>query len=105
MTREAFWARFDRSGGPASCWPWLGAHDRDGYGVVRISGVVTRTHVVAWETATGRPVPPGKVLRHGCDNPPCGNPAHLRVGTYTQNLVEAWQRRRSHRRRRRGRRA
>lgn len=31
---------------------------------------------------------------HSCDNPPCVNPAHLRVGTGSENQQDAWDRKR-----------
>lgn len=41
------------------------------------------THV-ALELA-GRPVSPGMLACHTCDNPKCCNPAHLFVGTHLDN--------------------
>lgn len=42
-------------------------------------------HVMAYVTEHG-PVPPGMVVRHFvCDNPPCVNPEHLRLGTVGDN--------------------
>ena len=94
VTVEAFWARFDRSGGPDACWPWMGGHDGDGYGAVRVGPVVVRTHTLAFETHHRRLVRGGMLLRHVCDNPPCGNPAHLIEGEYSDNLRDQWKRKR-----------
>jgi len=30
------------------------------------------------------------VVMHSCDNPPCVNPMHLRVGTQSENIIEAF---------------
>ena len=40
---------------------------------------------MAWELANGRSVPDGLFICHRCDNPPCCNPAHLFLGTQTDN--------------------
>lgn len=42
-------------------------------------------HRAAFQAATG--IDPGeKLVCHSCDNPPCCNPAHLFLGTETDNV-------------------
>lgn len=100
MLVDAFWNCFDRSGGLDSCWPWTKARNKEGYGAMRVGGVWVATHVVAFETHHGRRVKPGMVVRHGCDNPPCGNPAHLKEGTRGDNLSDQYCRNRRRKRER-----
>ena len=73
---------------PNDCWPWLGAHDSNGYGCLEINGKLTRAHRVVWELTHKRKVGKFKV-RHTCDNKPCCNPRHLRRGTQKQNMHDA----------------
>lgn len=40
------------------------------------------------------PVPADALVIHGCDNPPCCNPAHLRLGTHADNAADRRDRRR-----------
>lgn len=60
-TKEEFWARIDRSGGVAACWPWLGVVDREGYGQTRWHGRQFRSHrqqvVVLCDPPYGAAVP------------------------------------------------
>lgn len=85
--RERVAAKLDISGGPSACWLWTGPRDRKGYGRLsrgrRGEGMVS-AHRAAWELAHG-PIPAGMFVCHRCDNPPCCNPAHLFVGTASDN--------------------
>lgn len=65
------------------CVPWSGKRDRDGYGTI---GKV-RAHRQAYIDAYGD-IPDGLHVLHECDNPPCVNPAHLRLGTNLDNIQD-----------------
>lgn len=78
-------------GEPGHCWEYPGARDPDGYGVVSAQSDGSgrkqkqlRVARVAYERRHG-PVPPGKLVMHTCDNPPCWNPDHLKVGSVLEN--------------------
>lgn len=79
-----FQARIDKRGGD-ECWPYMGARCRDGYGSLRLGGVQTSAHRLAYTLAFGE-IPPGAHVRHKCDNPPCCNPAHLEAGSQLDNM-------------------
>lgn len=85
---ERFWRKV-RRGAPNECWPWIGARDRAGYGRVTQAGATTnlRAHRLALAYA-GVAVPNDLCVLHACDNPPCCNPSHLRVGTYLDNAKD-----------------
>lgn len=71
-----FWARSDRSGGTASCWPWLGACDRQGRGWCRYDGKVKFAHHVAEFLETGA-WPRRAELKPCTLDSSCVNPAHF----------------------------
>ena len=85
--RERFWAKVDCRT-PNECWEWQAARRRGGYGVFKLAGHLQTAHRVSWILNVG-PIPPGKLIVHLCNNPPCVNPAHLRVATQKQNLMYA----------------
>lgn len=83
---EHLWSRVDRSAGENSCWEFRGSLTRGGYGEFAHGGRRMGAHRAAWEVTNG-PIPEGMAVRHKvCDNPPCCNPAHLRLGTHERNM-------------------
>lgn len=94
---ERYWAKVDVRG-LDECWVWLGLRDLRGYGRIytgkRASGteIQAYAHRVGCELAQANPLPPGIVVRHRCDNPPCQNPDHLELGTQHENLRDMFDR-------------
>ena len=80
----------------AGCWLWAGAVDPNGYGRFRDQGKTVLAHRFAYEHFIA-PIPVGMYLCHLCDTPACCNPAHLEVGTQTDNMRQAVQRGRTDR--------
>lgn len=84
----SFWRHVKKSAGDG-CWVWTGAVDRGGYGKIgtgrRGSKRVIAAHRLSYEMHVDD-LMPGDVVMHACDNPPCVNPAHLRVGTTQDNI-------------------
>ena len=93
-TIARFNAKVDRSGGPDACWPWTAGRFGTGYGAFKVRGRNHHAHRIAYELAHDEPIPsdpdaPKVFVCHACDNPPCCNPAHLWLGTTTDNMRDA----------------
>jgi hypothetical protein len=81
--RDRFWANVQKSEG---CWLWIGLRITSGYGQFWFGKRKVRmAHRAAYELMVG-PIPPGFILRHRCDNPPCVRPDHLEPGTQKDNI-------------------
>lgn len=67
------------------CWLWAGKTDVHGYGLLAHDGKIVRAHRVAYSLMVGD-IPAGLYVCHKCDVPRCINPAHLFVGTQSDNI-------------------
>lgn len=81
---KRFWSHVDVRG-PGDCWEWKTYRlPRMGYGTFSIKRKMLTAHRYSWELAGNTLLKTDCVL-HICDNPPCVNPAHLRLGSKADN--------------------
>jgi len=93
-----FWSHVNVAG-PEVCWEWTacrwkqiryrnGRRGGGPYGIFGVGGKNKGAHRISYEIANGE-IPQGAFILHSCDNPPCVNPAHLRIGTAKENTHDA----------------
>ena len=73
----------------SGCWIWIGTRVPKGYGRFWVGpeqGPALQAYRFIYESLRG-PIPDGLVLDHLCRNPPCVNPAHLRVVSNRDNIL------------------
>lgn len=81
-TLARFWAKAERQSN--GCLVWIGASNKNGYGVFAYQGKTYPAHRFAYMAAYG-PIPIGKMVLHSCDVRGCIDPDHLSAGTAADN--------------------
>ena len=93
--KATFWSNVQFGETENDCWEWKAARMPRGYGVITVDKQRWLAHRLAYTWERG-PIPDGLFVLHQCDNPSCVNPAHLEIGTQTDNMQQAAMRNRLH---------
>ena len=68
----------------STCWHWIGAEYRNGYGKIRVGDKMELAHRVAYEIAHGA-IPAGKEIDHLCRTKNCVRVSHLEAVSHKEN--------------------
>lgn len=87
LLTERFWVKVQKT---ETCWLWVGASHKAGYGALTSAGINCTAHRVSWELHNGR-IPEGLQVLHKCEVRNCVKPEHLFLGTQKANIHDMLQ--------------
>jgi HNH endonuclease len=83
-----FWEKVEKRG-ETECWVWRGYIKPSGHGLTSLKGFPIHASRKAWILTHG-PIRGDLCVNHRCDNALCCNPAHLYLGTRSDNMIDRW---------------
>ena len=94
---ERFWSKVNKTEG---CWEWNAGCVNGSYGQFRYEGKSILSHRLSYMITHPMTIDlrehPKICVCHTCDNPKCVNPAHLWLGTHTDNMKDMWKKGKQH---------